>query len=357
MRRRDNQYFGYVTTLIFLRALGLAFAVSVWLVTTGAKAAGIQFIEVPGDGDKPALAGMVWSPCAATAVDVMVGGVPLPGVKDCPIAGNQLPLIVFSHGRRGNFLGHHDTAETLADARFIVAALNHPGDNSTDVSRTDELSILIERAADIKRLTDYMLGAWSDAATIDPARVGLFGFSRGGYTGLVVIGGNPDFRAALTYMFPPGSVMLKCQQIREKKVPPQPLVHDLRVKAAVLADPGYPFMFDRGGLKNVTIPVRLWRSERGGDGLVPEAVIALVPRFPKRPEYHVPAMSAHFSFLAPCGPEQTSQGLCPLISLTSRRAQGEMAIDYPAGFGSGGACHERVLRTSQGQHPLRLSVF
>jgi predicted dienelactone hydrolase len=225
------------------------------------------------------------------------------------------------------------------------------------VSRTDELSILIERAADIKRLTDYMLGAWSDAATIDPARVGLFGFSRGGYTGLVVIGGNPDFRAALTYMFPPGSVMLKCQQIREKKVPPQPLVHDLRVKAAVLADPGYPFMFDRGGLKNVTIPVQLWRSERGGDGLVPEAVIALVPRFPKRPEYHVPAMSAHFSFLAPCGPEQTSQGLCPLISLTSRRAQGEMAIDYPAGFGSGGACHERVLRTSQGQHPLRLSVF
>ena len=98
---------------------------------------------------------MVWSPCAATAVDVMVGGVPLPGVKDCPIGGNQLPLIVFSHGRRGNFLGHHDTAETLADAGFIVAALNHPGDNSTDVSRTDELSILIERAADIKRLTDY----------------------------------------------------------------------------------------------------------------------------------------------------------------------------------------------------------
>jgi hypothetical protein len=47
----------------------------------------------------------------------------------------------------------------------------------------------------------------------------------------------------------------------------------------------------------------------------------------------------------------------PLISLTSRRAQSEMAMDYPAGLGSGGAGHERVLRTSQGQHPLRLSVF
>jgi predicted dienelactone hydrolase len=286
-----------------LRLLGLTFAALTCIVAAGAETAGIRFIDVPTDGDRPALTGLVWSPCAATAVDVMVGGVPLPGVKDCPIAGNQLPLIVFSHGRRGNFRGHHDTAETLADAGFIVAAINHPGDNSTAMSRTDELSVLIERPADIKRLTDYMLGTWPEAATIDPARVGLFGFSRGGYTGLVVIGGNPDFRAGLTYMCPPGSLMLKCQQIRENKVPPQPLVHDLRVKAAVLADPGYPFMFNRGGLKNVTIPVQLWRSERGGDGLVPEAVIALVPRFPKRPQYHVPAKSAHFSFLAPCLPE------------------------------------------------------
>jgi hypothetical protein len=46
-----------------------------------------------------------------------------------------------------------------------------------------------------------------------------------------------------------------------------------------------------------------------------------------------------------------------VVSLTSRRARGEMAIDYPAGFRIRGAGHECVLRTSQGQHPLRLSVF
>jgi predicted dienelactone hydrolase len=195
-----------------LRAIGLTFAAWVWLVHTGPEAAGIRFIDVPGNGDSPALTGMVWSPCAATAADVMVGGVPLPGVKGCPIAGSQLPLVVFSHGSGGNFRGHHDTAETVAAAGFIVAAINHPGDNSRDASRTDELSILIERPADIKRLTDYMLGAWPEAATIDPARVGLFGFSRGGYTGLVVIGGNPDFRGGLAYMCPAGSAtLLKCK--------------------------------------------------------------------------------------------------------------------------------------------------
>ena len=34
-------------------------------------------------------------------------------------------------------------------------------------------------------------------------------------------------------------------------------------------------MFDRNALEKVTIPVQLWRSERGGDELVPDAVIAL----------------------------------------------------------------------------------
>jgi predicted dienelactone hydrolase len=33
-----------------------------------------------------------------------------------------------------------------------------------------------------------MLAAWSDSARIDPSRIGFFGFSRGGYTGLVEIG-------------------------------------------------------------------------------------------------------------------------------------------------------------------------
>ena len=49
-------------------------------------------------------------------------------VPACPVTGEKLPLIVMSHGRRGWFGGHHDTAAALADAGFVVAALNHPGD-------------------------------------------------------------------------------------------------------------------------------------------------------------------------------------------------------------------------------------
>ena len=110
--------------------------------------------------------------------------------RNCPVAGDSLPLIVVSHGSGGWFGAHHDTAAMLADAGFVVAALNHPGDNAADRSRTDNLSVLLDRPAAIRRLTDFMLDAWPDPSKLDRQRIGLFGFSRGAYTGLVIAGGR-----------------------------------------------------------------------------------------------------------------------------------------------------------------------
>jgi predicted dienelactone hydrolase len=124
----------------------------------------------------------------------------------------------------------------LADAGFIVAAISHPGDNAADKSRVDDLSVLVERPADIKRLIDFMLGAWPDAAKIDRERIGLFGFSMGGYTGLVVIGADPDFRKDVPGC--EGSTFRACEQLRNAELPTEPLPHDPRVKAAVIVDPG-----------------------------------------------------------------------------------------------------------------------
>jgi predicted dienelactone hydrolase len=152
-----------------MRPPRLALAAVLCLTAAAAQSAGLRLIDVPADAEGPALAGAVWSPCTAPAQQAVLGDDAVPGVKDCAIAGDKLPLVVFSHGRLGSFRGHHDTAETLADAGFIVAAINHPGDNASDASQTDDLSVLIERPADIKRLTDFMLGGWPDAAKIDRA--------------------------------------------------------------------------------------------------------------------------------------------------------------------------------------------
>jgi predicted dienelactone hydrolase len=56
------------------------------------------------------------------------------------------------------------------------------------MSRSGDLSVFIERPNDIKRLIDFMIGASPAASNIDPGRSGFFGFSRGGYTGLVLVG-------------------------------------------------------------------------------------------------------------------------------------------------------------------------
>ncbi len=274
------------------------------LAASLANAAGIRLFDIPADSGLP-LTGIAWTPCAAPASEVVLGGgVVLPGVRDCPIKGDRLPLIVVSHGRRGSFLAHSDTAAALADAGFVVAAINHPGDNARDSSRTDEFSVLVERPADMKRLTDFMLGAWKDAAVLDPRRIGLFGFSRGAYTGLVVIGGNPDFGALAALCKATGATTPKCEAIREGRVPTAAPIHDLRIRAAILADPPVvEGLFSRERLAGVTIPLLLWRSAFGGDGVTPEAVDELEQLLPGRPDYRTVANSAHFSFVAPCPPE------------------------------------------------------
>ena len=215
-------------------------------------AAGLSAIEVPADRDGPAVKGFVWSPCTTPAADIKVGPYILPGVRNCPIVGDKLPLVVISHGHGGNRLGHHDTAETLADGGFVVVALDHPGDTHSDMSRAGDLSVLIERPTDIKRLIDYMLGAYPDAKKIDQERIGFFGFSRGGYTGLVIGGANPDFRNA--HLPCPDAQAPICGEIERNEVPREPLTHDSRVKAIVIADPLSSFP-TADSLKDVKAPI------------------------------------------------------------------------------------------------------
>jgi predicted dienelactone hydrolase len=260
-------------------------------------AAGIKVIHIPADGGAPALKAMVWTPCAAPSEDLPVGPYVLKGRRDCPTAGENLPLIVISHGHGGSSLSHHDLAETLADAGFVVAAVDHPGDTFSDMSHAAEMSEFVERPTDIKRLIDYMLSSAPDAAKIDPQRIGFFGFSRGGYTGMVLAGGNPDFLHSDVPC--PDAKLPICEDIRHKQMPTAPWTHDARIKAYVIADPLNEFPTP-GSLTNVKAPLQVWASQFGGDGVLPHAVPALVDALPTKPEFHVVPGSAHFAFLAPC---------------------------------------------------------
>lgn len=267
---------------------------------SAALAAGLRLIEVPSAGGKPSMKAAIWSPCATAPVETRIGPFVLPAVRDCPVIDGQYPLVVMSHGFGGTYFSHRDTAAALADAGFIVAAINHPGDNAIDMKRAADLSALTERPADIVRLLDHMLINWSDARFIDAGRIGVFGFSRGGYTALVLAGGVPDFPN--TRLPCPDGQAAVCAQMLERVAAPEDTVHDARVKAVVVADPlsAFPGPDD---LRDIKIPVQLWSSERGGDGVAPQDISRLRDDLPVKPDYQTVNGAGHFSFITPCPAE------------------------------------------------------
>ena len=157
--------------------------------------------------------------CDSPAGEASIRDRVFPGTKDCPVKAGRRPLIVISHGRTGWAGGHHDTAAALADAGFIVAAIDHPIDSgASKTSRIEDIAYLAERPADIMRLIDFMLGASPFAASVDPARVGFFGFSRGAYTGLVLVGGKPNGELAQAACAASSTAGTLCEQNSSRQV-------------------------------------------------------------------------------------------------------------------------------------------
>lgn len=283
--------------------LGKYWACAAILLCLGSpvRAAGIQLLDSDSN-----LAGAIWYPCADKPQSVPLGNLTvqfntsLPGVKDCPVTGTKLPLVIVSHGRGGWFAGHDDVVDALVDAGFVVAAINHTGDNGKDASLRDSLSVLASRPADMIRLLDFMLKDWKDRAAIDPAKVGFFGFSLGAYTGLVLAGGNPDFRRIAPYC-KDTDTSRACEQFRSGDIPPNP-PHEPRIRAAVLADTAVNFAFTQENLSGIRIPMQIWRSRHGGAGVDPKNSALTASHLPNTPEVHtVPA--GHFAFLPPCSAE------------------------------------------------------
>ena len=214
--------------------------------------------------------------------------------------GKGLPLILVSHGMFGDVFSHHDTAEVLADAGFAVVALNHSQDSiASSKESVDNLSSFLVRPVDIKRAITFLSGDSQHSVTIDPRRIGFFGFSRGGYTGLVLAGAVPDFRAP---PFPCPDEFFMCRQMRDNTIPDHEPGVEPRIKAFVIADP-ISFFPNPASLQKATAPIQLWSSEHGGMGVRPEDVASVRKNLPNPPEFRRPENSGHLSFQFPCSTE------------------------------------------------------
>jgi len=264
--------------------------------TAAAGTVGFQRVTVGDSDDKPREVG-IWYPSDAPASAQPLGPHRQTVAPDGGLAGNKLPLIVVLHGVQGSFENHYGTALALAEAGFVVAA----------VAQSQEIR-LVERPRHVVRVLDYMLAGWPYHGRVDPTRIGIFGYSVGGFTALVASGGIPDLSRITSYCAEyPDRV---CAMLKERNVdtttPASAWVRDARIKAAVVAAPTLGFTFGKDALAPIKVPIQLWRA--GSDDITPHPrhAEAIYNALPTRPEYIVIPGAGHFAFLT-CSAEMVKR--------------------------------------------------
>jgi predicted dienelactone hydrolase len=286
-----------------------------WASAVHAHSVGFQTVMVPDLGNPPIFVG-IWYPSDAPEKPEHIALDTVSVAHDGAIAGQDLKLIMMSHGTGGGFADQVDTATALASAGFVAAAPTHTGDNWKDRSRV--LSIW-ERPRQLHVVANWLLSTWPAHTRLDQAHIGVFGYSAGGFTALVEAGGNPDlslldkhcitypkeFTCALITQFQPKGGPLPA-------APPGAWVHDPRISATVLVAPALGFTFGKSGLSGVRMPVQLWRG--GSDTTLPQPfhAQAINDNLPVKPDYHVVPGAQHLDFMSPCDAikAKTVPGIC-----------------------------------------------
>lgn len=283
----------------------LAAGLALLAVATNPALAGELFragyVQISTGGDAPVPVS-VWYPTTVPEAPFMAGPFLISATPGAPPAPGRHRLVVLSHGHLGNDLGHRDLAEHLARHGVVVAAPRHLGD-SYDQPPTGDFRQFLSRPAQIVATINAVLADARLGLAIDPERIGMAGFSAGGYTTLVVAGAEPKFdlfvRHCLDYPDDEGL----CEVVSKRG----PLkrdwehwrfAHERRVKAAVAMAP-VGVVFDAEGLKGVAIPLRVYKAKDDQVLYHPYNFDHVVSGLPKTPETAT-VEGGHYVFLPPC---------------------------------------------------------
>lgn len=150
----------------------------------------------------PTLAITVWYPASTNASEqaLTIGppGQPLfitgSAALDAAIAPGRFPVVLLSHGFGGTarMMGWFGTA--LARAGYVVVAVDHPGSNGRDAITPNGAAWWWERAEDLKQAWKTVQADPVLAPHLDTQRLGVAGFSAGGFAALLASGARVDVR-------------------------------------------------------------------------------------------------------------------------------------------------------------------
>lgn len=248
----------------------------------------------------------IWYPSSSPQAPVTVGNILQTVALDGQVSDDDLPIVVFSHGSAGWYGDRSESAQRLADAGFVAVSMTYPGDNYQD-SNDKAIEQLINRPRITSRVLDFVTEVWPGKDHVDKSKIGFYGFSAGGFTGLVAIGGVPDWKLFASHCaaIPAEGVCNEGSAAyfshpKAAQIPASAWHHDPRIKAAVLVSPGWAFSFDATSISNINVPVELWGGSK--DTVVPfESNIGYVQRYLSHVvSAHEVHDARHNSFLKPC---------------------------------------------------------
>lgn len=290
-----------------LAAFALVYLLFSWTMTAAApyRAGVAQIVVADAAGQANAV---VWYPTDAPEVSWQAGPFEIAASQGAPVAEGRFPVVLLSHGRRGGPLSHRDLAAYLAREGVIVIAPTHLGDAAGLPLATSQSQVLTSRPRQAIAALDSTLQDARFASHADPARIGMIGYSAGGYTGLILAGAKPDFALAAAYCQadgrddtgscgPAGNASAGGpEELTTWQAPSEP-----RLKALVLLDP-LATMFDAAGLAGVRMPVLLYRPQDDAYMKAGANARALAKNLPLPPQEAI-VPGRHFVFVDPCPPK------------------------------------------------------
>ena len=214
-----------------------------------------------------------------------------------PVEGDELPLVVISHGMGGTPWTHRDLAAHLARAGFVVALVQHPGDNRADDRLGGKAINLENRPRHVRLAIDAAFADDVVGKHLSPGGVTVIGHSMGGYTALAVAGGKPS---SFAWETPDG------------RAGPVVVEPDPRVRALVLLAPATAWFMADGALADVDLPILMRTGDKDPHTEPFHAhIVEGGLRDPTRLDHKVVPNAGHFAFLSPYPAEMKSPAIPP----------------------------------------------
>jgi predicted dienelactone hydrolase len=207
---------------------------------------------------------------------------------DAPIIEGKFPLVLISHGSGGSHLLYRTISTCLAKNGYIVAMVEHYGNNRNNNQWENTIDNLVNRPKHISLTIDELLAEDRFGKSILSNKIVVIGHSMGGYTALALAGGLPRTREG--------------QRIE--------VLSDPRIKAIVLLAPGAGWFMN--SLERVTIPILMLIAQH--DAITPDWNADIILNYiPDKSQvtFRKVENAGHFSFLSPFPIAMKNPGFLP----------------------------------------------